>query len=103
MYAANELVILPNTFLYGQEILYKCEDDLQYPLPNLRFFFIKKIFWSLKVVSGEKEGGLRVGSIDRYWLGTAVLEVYKNREFAVVFYIAYIRFRPLQHFIKQMN
>ena len=29
----------------------------------------------LKVVSGEKEGGLRVGSIDRYWLGTVVLEV----------------------------
>ena len=33
------------------------------------------LFNALKVVSGEKEGGLRVGSIDRYWLGAVVLEV----------------------------
>ena len=50
----------------------------------------------LKVVSGEKEGGLRVGSINRYYYGTVVLDTVKNLELAVVFYSADFRFHPLQ-------
>jgi len=39
----------------------------------------------LKVVSGEKEGGLGVFTFDRYWSGTVALGIKKIREFAVVF------------------
>jgi len=36
----------------------------------------------LKVVSGEKEGGLKTGLIDRGWYGTVALEAEKIRRLA---------------------
>ena len=51
----------------------------------------------LKGVSGEKEGGSKVGSIDSYYCGTVALEGEKIRAFAVVFYFINFRFRQVQH------
>jgi len=45
----------------------------------------RKIFFyqfSLMVVSGEKEGGLKTGLIDRGWYGTVALEAEKIRRLA---------------------
>ena len=51
----------------------------------------------LKGVSGEKEGGLKVCSIDCYRYGTMALEGEKNWAFAVVFYFILFCFRQEQH------
>ena len=48
-------------------------------------------------MSGEKEGGSKVGSIDSYYCGTVALEGEKIRAFAVVFYFINFRFRQVQH------
>ena len=49
----------------------------------------------LKVVSGQTERGLRVGSIASYWYGTVALGIKKIQDFAVIFQSAYFRFRTV--------
>jgi len=50
----------------------------------------------LKVVSGQTNGGSRVGSIDSFWYGTVALGFQKIREFAVVFLSVHFRFRSVR-------
>jgi len=51
----------------------------------------------LKRVSGEKEGGSKVGSIESYYCGTVALEGKKIWAFAIVFYSINFRFRQVKH------
>ena len=48
---------------------------------------------ALKVVSDEKEGGWEVGSIDRYWSGTLVLDTLFYLKYAAIFKLIIFRFR----------
>jgi len=56
----------------------------------------KYAIFKLKGMSGEKEGGSGVFTIDRYWYGTLALDIKKIRNFAVVFYSIHFRYRPVQ-------